>query len=462
MSESTLPPDILRVIYENLDDSHKPLALCSLLLVSRTFYLVFCSYAYRRVVLPIANPSRLALLVKIFRTYDFLPTGMHSLTILLAQVPKPPTVRFHRIPNLRTTVTDHLARFVRIIIEARPPDLKTIAFVSPRDETINFQWTTLNQVTRDLLVDLRCQTSSIRKLKFECINELSPFMVWGNEGRSTVERIDTFRVGLSTTTLQPRAEIPIAQQIVSLETLAMRLTGPLLQERILLRNLQSLEFSQPPRPTEVLVRQPYAIVADHKATLRYLHLRLIHQHAMDNMPDFANQPRGNAAAPLQLDLSLHQRLHSVVLSKDLPPHPPQYNQSMPYAISIMGSELTSFVEFLRWIDLPPLLPNLRIYVHLLGQGEDWSSVLRELNDPDALDTIAWRFQHLDEELVDTIMRASVAESGGALQHSVQLCVIPSTSLGIREDQLVEIEKVFTGMKRIMGDGFKVSLESDII
>ena len=457
MSASTLPPDILSVIYDNIDDFDKPLMLCNLLLVSRTFYLVFCSYAYRRVVLPIDNPGRLALLVKIFQTFDFLSTGIRSLTIRLAQVSRSPTVRFHRIPNLRT-VTDYLPRFARLIIAARPPDLRTLTIVGPRDETINFDWTSLSQDTRDVLVDLRCGVSSIRRLKFECINELNPLMVWGSAARSSVERIDTFHVSLGTNAWQPRAEISTASQTVSVETLAMSFTGPLLQERIRLRNLQALEFSQPPRPTEVLIRQPYAIVAEHKATLRHLHLRLMHQHAMNNMPDFANLPRRQFASDKRLDLTGHARLRTIVLSKSLPPHPPQYSQSMPYAISVMGSELSSFVEFLQWITLPPLLPILQINLHLLGRGEDWSRVLAEMSDPDALDTmIAWRFQQLDEVLVGTIQRGSLTEGGSILQHCVHLCVIPSSELGIREDQMIEIRKVFVGMTEIMGDEFKVSL-----
>jgi len=436
----TLTSDVLHVVYNHLELHNDVQAtLYKLVQVSRAFDEVFRRYLYRHLHIDIGD-TRLARLVKTLQANPSLRNGIQSLKIRLSVSPDIPPLYRRIFPP-----TDHFLRFARLIIDTQPPSLNTLTLYSPRSGS-NFKWMKLAQTTRNTLLDLRCKVP-FRTLRLECIIGLRPVMIWGKEGSSPLDELHIFRIYTYSdpTDLDQIAAAPSPH---SLRTLSVRPASAILLRGTLLTGLESIHIEQLPIPYNHIVEQLYAVVTASSATLRHLHLQVVHQ-PLETMACGFGTSIFQPCTTARLDLKKHSKLEILVISQDPPVKQPDLDpDDGVYEVTELNKE---FLMCLRSIDLPPILPTLRVrmYVPEVVSCDSKPQFPAEQGFRSGWD---WRSPTLDRDLVNLVQRSLSIQR-------VELCLISFPGVKVTRAALLGFETFFPLMKEAMDDAFVVCLDS---
>ena len=426
MANTVVVPDILHDIYQHLDYFDRSTTLFNLLLVSRIFYTVLRPYLYQNLVVRNTNP-RLIRLIDTLRGNRSLLGSVQSLAIRFDPRPKPRTLLQRVFPR-----PDHFSRFMRLIIDARPPGLHTLAFGPPQGAGV-FYWTSLSQDVQDTLFQLRCcSPSSIRSLYLFRIILLDSRMIRGGDDCASLEELHAVGVYLDLT----RATSKPPPLLKAIQTLSLHLTYyprlPVSAESLF--NLEVLHIDRPSGVFDDFEGHKHAMATVYNETLKELHLQVV--------PLYTPTQR-----PTQLNLRNHNKLEILTLSEEL------YLSSDPHpnvATYRLIKKIKTVMEGLRSIDLPPFLPLLHIRIN----------VERTLIDSEypIWEHIAVAEQHyraLDECMVET-----VREGGTHVRRVMLSFILPDLDPRRAADELSKLKSIFVGMAREMGKRFDVYLGSE--
>ena len=453
MSGQHLPSDILLTVYQYLDslDTH---AISTVALVSRAFNAVFHTCLYKHLVVAHTN-SRIPSLIRTLRDNPGLRNIMQSLTVRLDYTS-------HKFPKFLQRVfknpPDHFHRFVQLIIDTSPPGLRYLAIITSKPGRKIFSWDSLGRKDRGILLSLRCSLPTIRGLRFDGIGFLERDMVRGRDGCPSLEALHIY-----STSLPSQASHPEPQ------TTATATTGELDEPSLIpvlsstpsssFCNLKTIDIDHPRAAYEDRTDGLYTLILEScRETLRQIHLRVTPE------PIGREEDELQALFPFLVDFEGHTSLKTVVISSYLPGLPPNMTHGeavellKPYYTHILASEFAAIASCLRAIvKLPPFLTLLRIHIHLAVSDIQLDEALQIQSGRVEGSVLQWDFRTLDAHLVDIVHRST----GGSLEH-VELGIqfVPRLASGLGEDRRVRLERMFVGMRGVIGDGFSVYIDDE--
>ena len=416
---SQLPFDIVRVIYGSIEPADARHALLDLLVASKAFYEVFYPELYRHITVATAD-HRIARLVKTLRAKSHLKNKVETLIIRLEIDYRPPTTFRHVFS------TEPLERFARFVAKGQLPNLRYLAFDGEPGYASFTHWTSLSPPVQKLFFRIRC-LKTIRSLRVDCIEELDPALVWGRDSHLSLDALQLSHVWFTRdpVTRSPFTTFPQPDRPHLVKTLAIHTAWRLkLSNPASFCHLVSFSFIHPLSASST-VSDKYAIIDACKNTLCELRIRIFSRSPPTSL-HFGTGP--DSEPVLQLDLTQHSKLHTVVIASTAIPLELQLPLEQQ-AHFLTKKELEMADSFLTRIDLPPALRLLGVRLYLM----DWGNAKDQPADLFDLFT-EWELIHHFEHLFGM----ATSTKGGRVQQ-LEVGITPMLPLRITSVQLRDLK-----------------------